>query len=186
MRPGEFTGAWRKIMGGNELLMNRDEFWSLIDDSWSEASSNEEFIAALRANLVRCLPAEILEFDHILSECLAEIDSYDTWALAYIVRDGCTENEYDSFCSWIVAQGREGFELAKADLVAFARHADFSHDPQLVELMDTAYEAYEEAAGKEPPLLHSALEEMPGEPWSEEDLPTRYPELWRMFREGGG
>ena len=88
---------------------------------------------------------------------------WDLWALAFVAQDGCSDDAFEAFRAWLILQKRECFELAVQDI-------------RLVVDRVPAVRA-----GKPPMPLKTPALKLQGEPWEEEDLDRRYPELCRYY-----
>lgn len=122
----------------------------------------------------------IQAFDRLLQRRLAEANRHDLWAVAYIVRNGCSDDEFEYFCAWLVLQGRQRFEAALAEPQAVGEFLGID-DPQAEQLLNAAQIAYETSTRKRWTPNDTGRTETRGSSWREEDLPTMYPALWDRF-----
>lgn len=90
-------------------MMNEDQFWALIEAANHEAADLEELTVILTKKLAQLSDTEIIGFD--LREQKLRFDSYtsDLWCAAFIMNDGCSDDDFEYFRSWVMAQGREVF-----------------------------------------------------------------------------
>ena len=109
-----------KLKTTDKRKIDQTLFWRLIEDCRSSTASNPEFIDDLRMRLEQFSPTEIRKFKKFVFEKSEELKSWDLWALAYIVRRGCSDDAFDYFRAWVVGQGKLAVELAKTDLLKFA------------------------------------------------------------------
>jgi hypothetical protein len=171
--------------------MNRDEFWDLIEASRQVSTDCEEQAETLTKLLAQRTPEDIIAFDEQLYERRLEAFRYDLWAVAYIIYSGgCSNDHFDYFRGWLIAQGRAYFEaaLAQAERAAdrIADRIGAEEAPQCEDILYAAYEAYEQRTGEKLPMpaaprADAILGEPAGQRWDEEDLPRLYPELWQRF-----
>lgn len=103
--------------------MNKQKFWQLIDAARNQAShpNDCEAIAHKATSLLASRPVEeILAAEQVLWGLL--VDSYTSplWAAAYIANGGCSDDGFDYFRGWLIAQGREAFERVVTDPDALA------------------------------------------------------------------
>jgi hypothetical protein len=165
--------------------MDKTQFWQLIEASRNKKRDCDKQTAKLEKLLGKLSPEEIVEFDNIFSSLLIESYLWDLWAVAYIVGGGCSDDGFEYFRRWLIAQGQDYFENALRNP---ERAADVLNDDDCFceEIGYVANHVYEQKTGKP---LHEALQfkrhdypdKPSGEPWSEEDLETLYPALWEKF-----
>jgi hypothetical protein len=116
------------------------------------------------------------------------VESYrwDLWAVAYIVNCGCSDDDFDDFRGWLLAQGKDRYQAA---LEAPERIGDWVEPGDPVECENFVYvarRAYEEKTGRELPMQAISVDwpsEPSGEPWdkSVEALQRLYPKLCERF-----
>lgn len=147
--------------------MTQDEFWHII-----EKGAHQE----LAGRDVESLAA----FHRLFWERMAESYRWDLWAVAYIVNGGCSDDGFDYFRGWLIAQGRAYYEAALQDPRRAADRArpDECEDE---EMLSAAFSLYEKKTGRYPDSSISQPAEPAGTAWEEEDLETLYPDLWARF-----
>jgi hypothetical protein len=171
--------------------MDRDRFWMLIDVARTADGDCEELTAQLVA-MLRELPAsEIVAFQQLLDELLAESFRYSLWGAAVLINAGCSDDGFEDFRGWLIAQGQQAYEAALQDPDSLALHPQLrTWDPRRMwpgalacqALLAAAYEAYQAAIGQEFPS--EALPWPPRDPgpaWDFDDhaeMRRRYPKLW--------
>src|SRR5262245_45798508 len=131
--------------------MNRDKFWRLIAESRQSADDCVGLAKHLFETLKRLEPPEILSFQQQMWQRLAESYRWDLWAVAYIVNGGCSDDGFEYFRGWLIAQGCDYFEAALRDPESAAIRAE----PDANECEDILYvapRAYQEATGQSLPL----------------------------------
>ncbi len=167
--------------------MDVDRFWQLIEESRQEAGDCEEQARILSNRLELLTPEEIVSFETYLDARMRESYRWDIWAVAYIINGGCSDDGFDYFRGWLIAQGRDFFELvlqtperAGEGVPAGAEH-DYDHECE--SMLYIAHEAYERRTGQKMPLgtFTGHIPEPQGEPGEEDDLERLYPELTRRF-----
>ncbi|MDK1475679.1 DUF4240 domain-containing protein [Streptomyces sp. 549] len=103
--------------------MDRQQFWQLIGAAREEASDPDdaEAVARRAASLLAAHPAEeIAAAQQVLWDLMAESYTNPLWAAAHVVNGGCSDDGFDYFRGWLIAQGREVFERTVADPDALA------------------------------------------------------------------
>ncbi|MGW6737468.1 DUF4240 domain-containing protein [Streptomyces sp. NPDC055013] len=103
--------------------MNRQEFWQLIAAARNEAPDpdDSETIARETTSLLAIRPVgEIVAAQQVLWDLMAESYTTSLWAAAYVINGGCSDDGFDYFPGWLIAQGRDVFERTVADPDALA------------------------------------------------------------------
>lgn len=139
--------------------MRTDDFWALIERARTGADSRPDVIAErVTAELADRDPADIVGFDRHLRRVLAASHREDLWGAAYLINGGCSDDGFDHFRGWLMAQGRAVFARAVtdadslADLPAIRRAADTGEEFEGGEMLGVAQQAYQRAAGAELPV----------------------------------
>jgi hypothetical protein len=95
--------------------MNTEDFWHLIEsarvDGVDGSGDDAEAVAArLTALLAQRDPADIVAFDQRLWEQLVRSYRADLMAAAAVTNGGVSDDGFDYFRGWLVAQGQAAFE----------------------------------------------------------------------------
>jgi hypothetical protein len=174
--------------------MTKDTFWELIDKSGRDVGKDQ--MDGLSARLRRdrqldCLldrlqmlgPEEIVQFHRCFEECVRDAYRWDLWAVAWIVNGGCSDDGFDYFLGWLIAQGREYYHAALADPETAARYVKRGEFAQCGEMWSIARRAYEARTGKEDfyEQLPKITRTIQGKRWSEEEVGNLYPSLAKKF-----
>ncbi|MEU9858038.1 DUF4240 domain-containing protein [Streptomyces sp. NPDC047974] len=104
--------------------MNKEQFWEVIAQARDRAITphDSEAIAREATSLLAARPVEeIITAEEVLWDLMVESYTNPLWAAAYIVNDGCSDDGFDYFRGWLIAQGREVFERVVADPDALAK-----------------------------------------------------------------
>jgi Protein of unknown function (DUF4240) len=171
--------------------MDRDRFWMLIEQAHTADGDCEQLTAHLVA-LLRELPAnEIVAFQQRLDELLAESFRYSLWGAAVLINAGCSDDGFEDFRGWLIAQGRQVYEAALQDPDSLALHPQVRNlDPRrrwpatldYQPLLAAAWEAYRATTGQEFPSEDLPWPPRdPGPAWDFNDHAEqrqRYPKLW--------
>lgn len=155
-------------------------FWKLIDETRAISKDQFNFIDNLKSILESFNPKELRSFDKILKTKTNELNTWEHWALAYIVRRGCGDDEFDYFKAWSVSKGKLAFEVIK-DIKETELISIFDEDPQLEEFYYLAEQVYED---KTSDLLQPAkvkASKLTGKRWDEDKLPQTFPTLCKLF-----
>ena len=161
--------------------MDRIAFWRLIDDCRSAEKDIEELAAALTQRLTSLSPDDVIAFDMIMQELLFESYRWDIWAVAYIVNYGCSDDGFEYFRGWLIAQGKERWDIALKSPESIGNWTDCSVDGE--EILSAPFYAYKQLTGEEMPphSISQQLTQPTGESWEEDDLQSLYPNLWAKF-----
>lgn len=164
-------------------VMNRDDFWKLIRRSRRGAADCNEQAENLTGLLEKLAPEEIVGFHQSFSDLLAESYRNDLWAVAYIINGGCSDDGFEYFRCWLIAQGQEFYEQVLAEPEKVAKRVKAGHEEVECEpIMQAAYDAYQNVTGQEIPAVTIAHPKEPiGEKWTEDDLERLYPKLCKRF-----
>jgi hypothetical protein len=107
--------------------VDRDRFWEIVDATRARVDDVDEVPAAL-VEVPRGRPlAELVAFREVQDE-LFDRDAYrwDLWAAAYVINGGASDDGFEYFLGWLMAQGRMRWEatLTDPDSLASAVDAD--------------------------------------------------------------
>ena len=175
----------------NLTSLKHEEVEALLRDAWIRDGRYKELVALaspdqfqfmdnLRPSLERFHPKEIRKFDKILLTKINELNTWELWALAYIVRGGCGDDAFDYFKAWVVSKGRKAFETIKG-LEEDKLVPVFDEDPQLEELYYLAGEVYETKTSEFMPPVRVKTSKLTGKRWKEDKLAETFPSLYKLF-----
>ncbi|MFC8406814.1 DUF4240 domain-containing protein [Streptomyces griseoincarnatus] len=155
--------------------MDRQRFWQIIEAARDRtpAPDDAEDVARRAASHLAAHPVEeIVAAQQTLWGLMADSYTNPLWAAAYVINGGCSDDGFDYFRGWLIAQGREIFERAVADPDALAElpvvraSAADGHDLECEEVLSIVRNAHLQATGGE----------LPDGGWT-----IRYPELDRSW-----
>jgi hypothetical protein len=156
-------------------------FWELIDASNKESLDRMNFIDKLRLSLETFYPKELRNFDKILLSKMNELNTWEHWALAYIVRRGCGDDAFEDFKGFVVSKGRKAFDAVKnfneAELVSIFDE----ENPQLEEILYLAEVIYESKTSDFMPPVRIKSSKLTGKKWEEDKLVEAFPSLCKLF-----
>src|SRR5262245_27023157 len=164
--------------------MTKDVFWELIDKSRLSARLRmDRQMDCLLVRLEMLGPEEIGQFHCCFEECVRDAFRWDLWAVAWIVNGGCSDDGFDYFLGWLIAQGREYHHVALADPETAARHVKRGEFAECGEMWSIARRAYEARTGKEDfyEQLPKITRTIQGKRWSEEEVNNLFPSLAQKF-----
>jgi hypothetical protein len=167
--------------------MTRDDFWEMIDAAQSEAEFDRARLpAALRAQLEDLDEDDVLDFVRHFHDLRLDAYRHELWAAAWIAGGGASDEDFSDFRDWLITQGREVYDDVLHDSERLAKYADpaESSGPFDADVRRVATDVYSDLSGQpDPPAgtLRPHPPEPNGRPWRPEDLPKRFPRLWRAF-----
>lgn len=174
--------------------MNEDEFWRLIDESAAAcpAGSDEQF-EWLQQRLRTHSPEDIVAFENILNRIKARADTFPLLMANFIIQSYVSDDLFEDFRLWLIANGRQRFEAALADPETIADFCDVDDPVEEITgegLLYVAEEAYQQAGGEAE--FAGLVEYADGPdfemPWPEtregyqEAMPKLYAKFWNQER----
>ena len=161
--------------------MSEELFWELIQESREKSEFDSDFTEILKDKLEAMSATEIKKFQKLLLEKMNELNHWDIWALAHIVRKGCGDDAFDYFKAWVISKGKEAFEDVKDMKLDKLKKLFQESDPQLEEFMYVAQNAYADKKYDEMPIPRVKNQPIQGEEWNEEEVCKSYPKICEMF-----
>ncbi len=172
--------------------MRTDDFWAVIDRATADRPGSPDEVAERAvADLAARDPEEIVAWGRHLDKVMAASGTEDLWAAAYLINGGCSDDGFDNFRGWLIANGREVLANAVREpdslsgLPSVKAAADSGAVFEAEAVLSIASEAYEQATGDKLP----AVEASPTRPdaadlWDfddEEEMQRRLPRLSALF-----
>ncbi|MEU0188010.1 DUF4240 domain-containing protein [Streptomyces sp. NPDC006207] len=140
--------------------MDIEQFWHLIDQARGRAgdSADVDDIASHATTLLAAHdPQQIIAVQQMLWNLMAASYQAPLWAAAYLINGGCSDDGFDYFRGWLIAQGRTVFEQITADadrladVPAVQAAAAVGTDLEGERTLSIGWNAYENATGTELP-----------------------------------
>ncbi|MFD9734866.1 DUF4240 domain-containing protein [Umezawaea sp. NPDC059074] len=140
--------------------MDTERFWTLIADARTGVPdpTDVEAVADQASTLLAALPAaEIVAAQQVFWDLMADSYRNPLWAAAYLVNGGCSDDGFDYFRGWLIAQGREVFERvvadpdALADLPQIVAAAPDGDEMEGEDVLGIAWNAHIKATGEQLP-----------------------------------
>src|SRR4051812_16701293 len=123
--------------------MDLSRFWAVIEQSRRDTDGDlDQQLENLDQLLGQLPPAEIVSFGTILDQLLAASYKGDLWGAASLINGGCSDDGFDYFRRWVVAQGRRVYEDALRDPDSLAAVVE-EGDCECEELSYVPIKAYE-------------------------------------------
>lgn len=165
-------------------MADHERFWSTIEDCRRKTSDLDELAADLVETLKTRTVEEILEFRAVFDECLNRAYRWDLWGAAYVINGGCSDDGFDYFIGWLIAQGKDYYEAALADPERAGDAVEPGDEADFEGMWYVAGQAYEAVTGLDDfydRLPSSRRCEIQGDEWDEDDLPSLFPSLSKRF-----
>ncbi|MEW2621349.1 DUF4240 domain-containing protein [Streptomyces sp. NPDC048106] len=146
--------------------MDKQQFWQLIETARNQASNPDdgEAVAHEATSLLASRPIEeIIAAEQVLWELMADSYTNPLWAAAHLANGGCSDDGFDYFRGWLIAQGREVFERMIADPDALAElpvvraSAADGVDLEGEDMLGIAWNAHVSATGDQLPAGPTAI-----------------------------
>ncbi len=102
----------KSIIGDSSIenLMPEDKFWELVSASKMNSNGNYHVqCQLLREHLEALSSKEIISFNRTFIALMAGSYSFRLWEAAYALNGGCSDDCFEYFRSWLIAQGRNKF-----------------------------------------------------------------------------
>jgi hypothetical protein len=184
--------------------MDKSRFWRLIDEARRDANPSDQIAPILIDKLAAMEIGEIVRWAQIFSMYLRLSYKNKLWAAAYVINGGCSDDGFDYFRSWLIAQGKEVFMRALADPDSLA-NVDVGPDEAFYEdMLGVGSAAYFKKTGmakrdyrqfravcNEHPLSDNDLQNLAADiryapdidvKWEENELAPVVPALYAKFR----
>ncbi|MFF7458636.1 DUF4240 domain-containing protein [Kitasatospora sp. NPDC008115] len=143
--------------------MDDETFWALMDELSRRPGERHERLEWLRGRLRRGRASGAVEFQACLEAACAAVDTEALWRAVRRIEGGlCSDDGFDYFALWLVAQGRGTYAAVLADPDALAdvaevralagRHLREWRDdewPEWEELDHVAQEVFGELTGQD-------------------------------------
>ncbi len=175
--------------------MNPITFWSLIEKSMVADDDQETQLHALYEALDQLGADGIEAFERAFQVELKRSFTWDLWGAAYVIHGGASDDGFEYFQRWLIAQGRDVFETALenpdelADIIPDAMEGPCEFEEFAYVAMDvwskkTGIDAVSDPSSNFP-YTGAPLGEPTGTPFkdTEAHLSRRYPKLWDRFGE---
>jgi hypothetical protein len=173
--------------------MNPGQFWSILQVAYREAGdgTTHDWFVALKKELARLPPPEILRFRRRFDELVRAADKTDLWGAAYLINGGCSDDGFHYFRCWLVGMGQAVYEKALDDPDSLADVLQ-GEGPCEASLDTAPARAWEEKTGRTAEEFYRELDRLSGhfpaadegEDWDFDDndeVRRRFPRLARLY-----
>lgn len=174
--------------------MRTDDFWAVIDRATADRPGSPGEVAKRAvAELATRDPGEIVAWGRHLDKVMAASGKEDLWAAAYLINGGCSEEGFDHFRGWLIANGRDVLARAVrepdslAELPAVRAAALDGAVFEAEEVLSVAAAAHQQATGSALPDSDVPVTKPdPAQLWDFDDegeMARRLPRLSGLFLE---
>ncbi|MFC0532631.1 DUF4240 domain-containing protein [Phytohabitans kaempferiae] len=172
--------------------MNTNEFWALIGDAARDGGTPDTVADRAATTLASRDTSEIVGFEQHLRRVLDASYKVDLFGAAYLVNGGCSDEGFDAFRGWLMAQGRDAYARAVgepdslAELPAVRRAALTGEELGSEKMLAVAATAHRTATGTELPEEPAAKRPNTDDFWdfdNEDEVRRRLPRLAALFNE---
>jgi hypothetical protein len=164
------------------------DFWKIIDRArgGNEPKTPSVEPDALRGVLSDLSTEDVQEFLREIYRKQNELNQWDLWAAGYVINGGMGDDSSHYFRTWIIGKGRECFDVALKDPAGLLPFLDtLEVDNELLEYV--GLEVLEGRGVERDPREYVDLspdDEPMGEPFDEETVDDRFPELSKFAAHG--
>ena len=183
--------------------MTKDLFWQMIAEARKEATHDDGMYDALMHKLTPLSNADIVRWGQMFDQYHKLSYKDSLWAAAYVINGGCSDDGFDYFRGWLIAQGKDVYlaalqnpdslatpevkecETELEDMLSVSADAFFEKND-----MEFDYDAYDAECTKHP-LAPQEVAEIQGEviyaeevgDWGQDEELLRkiVPRLWDMY-----
>lgn len=157
--------------------MDSAQFWSIVE-SVDSPSALHDALDALSND-------DLLSFERQHAAYMDQAYDWGLWGAAYVINGGCSDDAFEYFRAYLISRGRAVFEAALTDPDSLADAALDDEDKWedwMSPTMCVVHARTGQYAFVGPPDPHRARRQEPsGEPWTDDDLPSRFPRLARQY-----
>ena len=178
-------------------MVDGQRFWELVEAARAEVDdtvADPDGVADALGDALGKIPAdEIVGFGAEFERLQASAYRWDLWGAAYLINGGASDDRFDYFRGWLVAQGQEIWEeaLADPDSLADVVDEDLGDDFEGFDgesMLGVAVGAYESATGSETGYWEAVGTEVDDVPVGQnfdfddtDEMRSRFPRLATLF-----
>jgi len=166
-------------------LMDDDQFWKIIQKTKDNSHGNfEQQQEELAAQLKKLTPSDIILFDNRFSYYRGAAYSWELWGAIYIIHGGCSDDSFNDFREWVIAQGRDFYQKTIKNPESLINvDKDEIENADWEGLGYIPPNVFKELTGQEMPNAFMENREITGIEWKEEgdDLKRMFPELYAKY-----
>ena len=166
--------------------MDEQAFWKLIDSAVAPDKAEIDYdYDKLEDQLREMSPKAVLGFAAALQRAVDAAYDWKLWGAADLIHGGCSDDAFEYFRGWLIAQGSAVYRQALADPDSLADYLESYTGPGPIEdeeILASAYIVFQEKTGSDEGYDTGVdiPEEPTGEPWNfdnEKEMHRRLPKL---------
>jgi hypothetical protein len=100
--------------------MDTKRFWEIIDTARASACGWDDMYDPLIDLLSSLCISDIMKWNNIFSEYHRLAYKNKLWAAAYVINGGCSDDGFEDFRGWLIAQGKDVYLNALSNPVSLA------------------------------------------------------------------
>jgi hypothetical protein len=166
--------------------MTEAAFWQLMSETRSAAGNDTgKQSELLKERLTQLSPAAIIEFARVRQRLDERAYTWNLWAAAYVIEDGCSDDCFRAFRGYLISLGKGPYVNALRNPDSLASVVEDAETGHWENAGNVAPDAYSSVTGADFPLDDSDVSGSPrGTPFDENDgaLARSYPRLAARFR----
>lgn len=124
-----------------ESLSDKERFWAIIDDARGGGGWEEMYDPLVRT-LSELDTGDIMLWKQIFDEYYDLSHKEKLWAAAYVINGGCSDDGFDYFKGWLIAQGEDVFLSALRDPDSLATVESCDEDVEFELILGAPMDAY--------------------------------------------
>jgi hypothetical protein len=162
-------------------MMDTTTFWKLIEEAKQRSGGDlDQQVTLLTHALTTLEVPDIVAFDARFDHFMALSYTRELWAAAYIINGGCSNDCFDYFRGWLIAQGEAVFHNALHDPETLLDIVE-PEEVELESMLYVAQEAYERKTRQAMPPGERVIWQLNDDLWDEEMKYAMYPKLAEKF-----
>ncbi len=136
-----------------------NEFWALIETAKQKAQDLDDVIAQLTDSLSQRSAEDIIQFARIFYKYYKYAYQSRLWAAAYIINGGCSDDGFDYFRGWLIAQGKNYYFgiLRNPDCLAQLIPVEDAGTIECEDMLGVANAAYAIKTGERPEKIYDFI-----------------------------
>ncbi len=138
--------------------MDVERFWHINATVRAESSSNDDMVERLTAALAALPEADIVGYYSTFQTLDKQVNTADLQDAACVIMGSCSDDGFDYFRRWVIAQGQDVFDNALRDPETLGDVVAVGQMPVFERFTHAMYAAYEGKTGKHMPVVHDDQE----------------------------
>lgn len=167
-------------------------FWEVIEQSKKESQNFSEQIKILTKKVSSLGEKEIIDFEFRFREAISKLALYGIMAAAKIIQGYVSDDSFLYFRCRLIAEGHNLFckLIESPEIIADVNIPELELEGEdMLYVSDNAFLIkFGDETNKELPrntainyLNYDIEVEIKGEDWKEDELPIKYPKLWKKY-----